>query len=518
MKPRHILYIIWIVIASLGVLCMLVPNAGIQIGGWSLRWPTMAKVLELDGGGGGLSYTDSSWLANEEDYALAIDTTEVYVSRKRVLVPLQPKAEMYDSILRSIADSLAQVAKEPREKVAKEKPKEVVEKSQVSREADEIVREERRGSSSASMLGVDSRRYLSAFYEALDSADVMPIRVVHYGDSQIEEDRITNILREHWQASYGGGGVGLIPLHQTIPTRSIRQWLSMNGARQSSRGGPMRYMIYGPRSRRQQSKDYGVMGHVAVMDDALVEGSEELVLHIEPMGKKRIAHQQFSRVRLLASEVDGEVVCHDTLLGIHPNGVTQLLGMTDRCQIALHGRGKVYGVSLETPSGVMVDNVPMRGCSGVIFTRINSSSFSNYFSATNTRLIILQYGGNMIPQSHKQSTIDGYIKNLRTQIGYLRSCAPYASILFIGPSDMSTRIEGELVTYPLVPYLDKQLKKMAAEEQIGYWSMYDAMGGRNSMVEWVGKGLAGSDYVHFTRAGANKVGGMLVKWIDEGKE
>lgn len=53
MKPRHILYIIWIVIASLGVLCMLVPSAGIQIGGWSLRWPTMAKVLELDGGGGG---------------------------------------------------------------------------------------------------------------------------------------------------------------------------------------------------------------------------------------------------------------------------------------------------------------------------------------------------------------------------------------------------------------------------------------------------------------------------------
>ena len=82
---------------------------------------------------------------------------------------------------------------------------------------------------------------------------------------------------------------------------------------------------------------------------------------------------------------------------------------------------------------------------------------------------------------------------------------------------MSTRIDGKMVTYPMVPYLDKKLQEMAQEEKIGYWSMYEAMGGKNSMVEWVGKGLAGSDYVHFTRAGANKVGQMLGKWIDEGK-
>ena len=56
---------------------------------------------------------------------------------------------------------------------------------------------------------------------------------------------------------------------------------------------------------------------------------------------------------------------------------------------------------------------------------------------------------------------------------------------------------------------------MAAEEQIAYWSMYDAMGGKDSMVRWVEVGLAGSDYVHFTRAGANKVGKMLYEWLME---
>jgi lysophospholipase L1-like esterase len=276
-------------------------------------------------------------------------------------------------------------------------------------------------------------------------------------------------------------------------------------------------MIYGPRSRRQESNDYGVMGHVAVMDHGLVDGSEDVVMHIEPAGKKHAPHQYFSQIRLLASHVEGEVRSKDTTLAVKPYGVSVLLEQTDRCEIRLHGKGKVYGVSLETPTGVMVDNIPMRGSSGVIFTRLESRSLSDYYSATNTRLLILQYGGNMIPQSSKKSTIDGYVKNLRTQINHLRRCAPYASILFIGPSDMSTRINGKMVTYPMVPYLDKKLREMAQEEKISYWSMYEAMGGKNSMVEWVEKGLAGSDYVHFTRAGANKVGQMLGKWIDEGK-
>ena len=122
----------------------------------------------------------------------------------------------------------------------------------------------------------------------------------------------------------------------------------------------------------------------------------------------------------------------------------------------------------------------------------------------------------MIPQTNNKTTIDGYVKNLRKQVRYLRNCAPYASILFIGPSDMSTRMDGEMTTYPMVPYLDKALEKMAAEEHIAYWSMYHAMGGKESMVRWVESGLAGSDYVHFTRTGANKIGKKLTEWIEQG--
>ena len=461
MKPRHIAYIIWTVIALLGAICVIVPKDGWHIGSFDLRFPTLAEALDMDA----------------ESTPLPLDTIE----------QLEPDT------LSTIRDTIVPL--------------------DTTTNHDTVVKEVRPVTPTAEPIRTqqaDTRAHLALFYQALDSAHTMPVRVVHYGDSQIEEDRITNILRERWQKTYGGGGVGLIPLHQTIPTRSISQRLSINGITQKAQGGPKRYIIYGPRSMRLNNNDYGVMGQVAVMDSTLVAGSEDILLTIEPMTKQPKTYNYFSRVRLLTDSVS-----ISSPLASSPDHLLHLPDSTTRCELRLQGRGKVYGVSLETPTGVIVDNIPMRGCSGNIFTRLDSTTLRAFYSETNTRLIILQFGGNMIPQTENPATINGYVKTLRQQVRLLRACAPQASILFIGPSDMSTRIDGEMKTYPMVPYLDRMLRKMAHEEQIAYWSMYNAMGGENSMVKWVEIGLAGSDYVHFTRSGANKIGKILGAWLDD---
>ena len=480
MRPRHIAYCIWTVIALLGVISLVVPEDGWHIGKWNLRWPTLAEALDLTNEGV-KELTSDSLLAETDTIGLI------------------PADSVIQQDTLAVKDSVAQ------------KSQPIIPKVNVA--------------------NTDSRAYMAAFYAALDSASSQPVRVVHYGDSQIEEDRITNVLRERWQKQYGGGGTGLLPLHQTIPTRTIRQWLSINGVVQTAQKGPKRYLVYGLRSMRlTDSDDYGVMGQVAVMDSTLVAGSEDIVMNIEPIDKKRKPHNYFSRVRVLTDSAyaiknfelriksgDSLNVIKNSELRIKSQDFL-LPDSTTKCEIHLRGKGNVYGVSLETPTGVIVDNIPMRGCSGNIFTKIDSTQLSDFYRETNTRLIILQFGGNMIPQTENPSTISGYVRStLRQQIRYIRACAPQASILFIGPSDMSTNIDGQMTTYPLVPYMDKLLKKMAAEEQIAYWSMYDAMGGKDSMVRWVENGLAGSDYVHFTRSGANNIGKKLYNWIEEGK-
>lgn len=472
MKPRHIAYIIWTVIALLGVVCLIVPENGFSFGKYILRWPTLSEALDLEKD----SIADFDLDILNDSLLAEANTTGV--------TPLDSEIRQ-DTLTAN--DSLQQ----------KNHP---------------IIPE-------VHIINTDSRAYMAAFYAALNSASSMPVRVVHYGDSQIEEDRITNVLRERWQKEYGGGGVGLIPLHQTIPTRTIRQWISINNKVQPAQGGPKRYLVYGPRSMRfKDGDDYGIMGQVAVMDSTLVAGSQDIVLNIEPIDKKRKPHNYFNRVRLLTDSVSGYIIAQDTILHHTTQSYTTLHYIipdsTTHSELHLHGKGNIYGVSLETSTGIIVDNIPMRGCSGNIFTKIDSAQLSDFYRETNTRLIILQFGGNMIPQTENPSTISGYVRStLRQQVRYIRTCAPAASILFIGPSDMSTNVNGQMTTYPLVPYMDKLLKKMAAEEQIAYWSMYDAMGGRDSMVRWVENGLAGSDYVHFTRAGANNISKKLYNWI-----
>lgn len=340
----------------------------------------------------------------------------------------------------------------------------------------------------------DSRIFLQSFYASLSECGQKVVRVLHYGDSQIEEDRMSQQIREALQNKYGGSGAGLLPLAQTIPSRTVKQQLRMNDRWIQPAQGPKRYLVYGPKRDQRDDGMYGVMGQVAVMNDSLVKGSEELTAVCTPLdGRKR-----YTEWRVFA---DSSV--HYSFAGD---------------SVFLSGRGRVYGLSQQSDTGVIVDNIPMRGCLGLVFTKMDREQLVTFYREQNVQLIIMQFGGNAIPSNKNPGTIQGIVKGLRQQVQYLRTCAPQASILFIGPSDMLTQIDGEWTTYPMVPYMDKLLRKMALEENIAYFSLYRWMGGAGSMARWQEIGLAGSDGVHFTRSGARKAGHAVAEWILNGMD
>ncbi|MBP5571225.1 MAG: hypothetical protein J6X39_00915, partial [Bacteroidales bacterium] len=93
----------------------------------------------------------------------------------------------------------------------------------------------------------DSRMFLAAFYASLAESGSKVVRVLHYGDSPIEEDRMSQQIREALQARYGGQGCGLMPLAQTIPNKTVNQQLRMNGRFIQPAQGPRRYLVYGPK-------------------------------------------------------------------------------------------------------------------------------------------------------------------------------------------------------------------------------------------------------------------------------
>ena len=67
----------------------------------------------------------------------------------------------------------------------------------------------------------DDYRFFDPVFRQLEDADDHLVRIVHYGDSQIELDRISQDLRQTLQERFGGSGTGLFPAIGNVPSASI---------------------------------------------------------------------------------------------------------------------------------------------------------------------------------------------------------------------------------------------------------------------------------------------------------
>ncbi|MBP5559831.1 MAG: hypothetical protein J6X71_08715 [Bacteroidales bacterium] len=351
----------------------------------------------------------------------------------------------------------------------------------------------------------DDVTLLDPFFRALEAANSTPVRILHYGDSQIEEDRISSTLRTGLQERFGGGGPGLLPFGRPYYTQ---------GFSQTSTATLHRALVFGEGTRRSGGR-YGVMGQLARIDTSVFTT-------VSAVKGNKGPSRHFNRLTMLAGNVSTlNVKCGSRQYRLGPvkndSGVGRIViplaDSSSTVRFSTWGSADVYGFQLDDSLGVSLDNIPMRGCSGTVFTNISSAQLREYVAADNVRMIILQFGGNSIPYRKTAKSISEYKASLEKQIRHLKGIAPGAFILFIGPSDMSTSVKGRMQTYPHLPMMVDSLKAAALECGAAYWDMYQAMGGENSMVQWVKARpqLAGSDYVHFTPRGAEAVGNMLLE-------
>ena len=317
----------------------------------------------------------------------------------------------------------------------------------------------------------DDYRFFDPVFRQMEGATDHLVRVVHYGDSQIELDRISQDLREALQERFGGSGTGLFPALGNVPSASISKAAS---------GSFTQYTMYGDSTTQRAGHNrYGILAQVVQLT-----GSGTLTLRGTKNKNAREGVKTFESVSVLYGK--GE------------NLVVKAASGTDKPEPEVQ-KGE-NGVTLVT-----------RGCSGTIFTRISKPLMADSFSLTDTRLIILQFGGNMMPMIRGAKQIEPYQEQIAKQIAYFHEVAPQAKILFIGPSDMGKSVNGRVVTWPHLPELVDSLKATALRNDAAYWDLYRMMGGENSMAQWVRHSppYAGPDYIHFTPAGAQKVGDAL---------
>ena len=339
------------------------------------------------------------------------------------------------------------------------------------------------------------------------------LRVLHYGDSQIEMDHITSRLRQYLQQTFGGGGPGMVPFRTITPSLTIRQ---------GTTGELLHLASFGDSTTVRSRGDYGPMMQCFRM--AAGNATTTLRASQSKSVDNRVKH--FSRITVVYNnrgERLGIALSDRQHKASYPQGTTQpgigsmgwlLDSASNHIRIAVNGNADLYCILADDGAGVAVDNIPMRGCSGQQFTLVPAERLADAFSQMDVGLIILQFGGNSVPYIKTEKQISTYCQSLGKQIDHVRRCCPDAKILFIGPSDMSTRQRGQLCTYPALPQLIDSLAHTAVRHGAAYWSIYHAMGGENSMPQWSRQGLAGQDYVHFSQRGADLMGDHLSQSLD----
>ncbi len=358
----------------------------------------------------------------------------------------------------------------------------------------------------------DDIKFFDSFFRDIDKARERDrlVRIVHYGDSQIEMDRISQDLREALQGRFGGNGTGMFPALSNVPSASISR---------SASGGFVQYTMYGDSTTlRAPHNRYGMLAQVVQL-----YGGGTISLRGTKNKTARERCRKFSSISVLYGRASAnfsikavsDTLKPEPLVETTESGTTLLTWNfgreVEKAVLQFKGDAEIYGICADAESGITVDNIPLRGCSGTIFTRISKPVMKDCYALMDARLIILQFGGNFMPVARNAQVIETYQEQIESQIKYFHEVAPQAKILFIGPSDMGKSVNGRVVTWPRLPEVVDSLKATALRNDAAYWDLYRMMGGENSMVQWVKHNppYAGPDYIHFTPAGAKKVGEAL---------
>ena len=367
---------------------------------------------------------------------------------------------------------------------------------------------------------------LKRFFDLLrnGTAKKQQIRILHYGDSQLEGDRITSYIRNKLQKIFGGFGPGLLP--------ALQPYDSYFSVVQTNTGNWERHTTFGKKDPLVEHNRYGVLAafsrfaplasdsfpfHDSLLHHATIEFSESKMAYsgVRKFRKISILYGHSKRKVEVIFTIDGKEVLRDSLLDnvdyerltyISPAYINNL-----KIEFSGYDSPDIYAIDLSDVAGVETDNIGMRGSSGTFFTRMDYAHLNKMYNDLNVRMFILQFGGNVMPYIEDSIAVENYGRWFYAQLARLKKMMPEAAIVVIGPSDMSHKNGENYVTYDYLPLVRDALKEATLKAGFSFWDMYSAMGGYNSMPSWVRAEppLAGADYTHFTPRGAKLIANMF---------
>lgn len=353
------------------------------------------------------------------------------------------------------------------------------------------------------------------FYAMLDSLVRhrpigRPLRIAYYGDSFIEGDILVADLREKLQSKYGGNGVGWIDAGNGLNKYKP----SVN----ATSSGLVEHMVMKKEGYQVALAGLAERYYPAGIGSTMtVKGLSEYP-HASKWGVSRL-YLRARQGATLAVKGDGGEAENKMLPAKDGVQTTELLMPTSHfnCKVS-SGSPTLFGVALETDNGVVVDNFSMRGSSGITLSQLPMQTLSNFNRERPYDLIIFQFGVNAISASSGKQHFEWYMGHMRKVVELYKQCFPTTSILVMSTPDRGSHSGGVIGTMKGIETLVAYQEQLAADCHVGFYNLFEAMGGRGSMGKLCSQGMGSKDYVHISYKGGRHISQFIFNSFVTGQQ
>ncbi len=343
---------------------------------------------------------------------------------------------------------------------------------------------------------------MSHFFSGLDSLQAhskKTLSIVHIGDSHIQADYFSGMVRVLFHQKFGNAGRGLIfpykiahtnePVNYTSSSNS--EWLGVRNVL-----NPNNYNI-------------GVSGI------SIFSKTNHTDINIKVRNSTH-CNYTFNRIELFSEQATtkntlmqnctekNKINSFLTAFKLKDTTHSFTLQFTEQTNIDIHGL-----ILKNDSAGILYHTI---GVNGATFKSYNKTSlFAQQLNDLHPDLVIISLGTNESYDAKFDSI--QFKKELQEFVSTIKTTCGNCSVLFTTPAD-NFKIHKKKAIHNAKPKLITQLiNNYAYSNHYATWNLYDIMGGKGSMKIWHKNKLATKDYVHFTRAGYELQGELLFEAI-----
>jgi lysophospholipase L1-like esterase len=355
---------------------------------------------------------------------------------------------------------------------------------------------------------IQNAAHLDDFFERLYQLKVNgndKVNIVHIGDSHIQADYLTDIVRKNFHRDFGNAGRGLIVPGRVagtnepanIRTSSTVPWIPK---RCTYPNQPLPIGIGGITiSTTQPGARLNVL-----MSDPLHDYSFSKITLFFQKDKRSFnfsirdtTDQEFG---FMGPHTDEAFVNYASVtLPIRVNEISiQTLKST-----AEQSQATIFGIELENNNpGILYHAI---GVNGAKYIHYNAALyFARQTQALMPDVFIISLGTNeSVDYPYINTSFYSHVEKLITT---LKKFNPSAQFVLVTPPEAFRK---KIKENPGIEIIRAQLIRYAVENGLAFWDMYKALGGKGSAQAWRKEGLIRPDGVHFSKEGYQYQGDLL---------